>query len=365
MRIAIDLTPLYGRKLTGVEMYAIDLYRSLQSTDYHIIPIFHCCNELDNNPNAFIISKRSRLWLENVSLSKAVRTINADVAIFPIFPPPVDLYYGCKTKIYQTIHDTVYFSYRDTQNIAAKYYYLPKQKYALKKMNGIITISETVKRKLGQYTDLPIYNLGENISAEYSNAMEKVDVSMLEKWGLKQDNYFISVSTIEPRKNFNYLLETIIPVLKEQNKKLVLVGRKGWGKNEHLQKLIEQAGDSLLFTDYVNIEELFSLYRYAYAFILLSKDEGFGRTPFEAVACGCKRIILSDIDIFHETFDGNALFVPLENELEARRLIQQNQIPNVSENFVIPFDVLSNRLKKVFFPSIIHSQNKDNSDMLI
>ena len=29
MKIAIDLTPLYGRKWTGVELYAIDLYHAL------------------------------------------------------------------------------------------------------------------------------------------------------------------------------------------------------------------------------------------------------------------------------------------------------------------------------------------------
>lgn len=32
MRIAIDLTSLYARKRTGIEMYAIDLYRALLST---------------------------------------------------------------------------------------------------------------------------------------------------------------------------------------------------------------------------------------------------------------------------------------------------------------------------------------------
>lgn len=46
MRIAIDLTPLFGRKHTGVELYAIDLYRALLKTGNPIIPIFHMENEL-------------------------------------------------------------------------------------------------------------------------------------------------------------------------------------------------------------------------------------------------------------------------------------------------------------------------------
>ena len=53
MKIAIDLTPLYGRKQTGVELYAIDLYKALLTTNHSIIPIFHVRNEIDENKNAY------------------------------------------------------------------------------------------------------------------------------------------------------------------------------------------------------------------------------------------------------------------------------------------------------------------------
>ena len=181
MKIAIDLTPLYGRKLTGVEMYAIDLYRALLTTGHQVIPIFHCENELDANSEAYVIPKRNRLWLENVSLSHALRKIKADIVLFPIFPPPVDIYFFCKSKFYQTIHDTVFLRYRETQNFAARYYHLPKEKLALKNLDGIITISETVKEQLKQFTEKPIYNLGENISIEYKEAKEKYDLEKLEE----------------------------------------------------------------------------------------------------------------------------------------------------------------------------------------
>lgn len=352
MKIAVDLTPLYGRKHTGVEMYAIDLYRALVKTEHQIIPIFHSENELDDNSNAYVIPKCNRLWLENIALSSAVRKMNADVALFPIFPPPVDLYLWKTCKIYQTVHDTAFLRYNSTLNFAARYYYMPKQKLALKHGDGIITISETVKRQLKQYTNRPIYNLGENIASEYQHAKHKADVDLLRKWNLLPDEYFISVSTIEPRKNFDYLLEIITPILKKQKRKLVLVGRKGWGKNERLQELTDAAGDNLIFTDYVSMEELFSLYRYAYAFVLLSKDEGFGRTPFEAVACGCKRIILSDIEIFHETFEGNALFLPLNNDNEARNMLHKDSLPLVEEKMNIPFDVVEERIVNILLPSI-------------
>ena len=344
MKIVIDLTSLYRRKRTGMEMYAVDLYRALLTSEHQIVPIFHGENEIDNNPDAYIISNCNRLWLENVALSRAVRKIKADMAIFPVFPPPVDLYYGCKSKIFHTVHDTVSLRHRDTQNLAAKYYYKPKSILFLKKGDGIITISETVKHQLQVITNLPIYNLGENISAEYKDADKHVDKKFLEKWGIAPDSYYVSVSTIEPRKNFDYLLEVILPVLKEEGRKLVLVGRKGWGKNNKLQKIIEEAGDNLIFTDYVTMEELFSLYHYAYAFALLSKDEGFGRTPFEAVACGCKRIILSDIEIFRETFKYNALFLPIDDYKKAQIELKKETYPLVRNEIELPFDEIEKRI---------------------
>lgn len=115
--------------------------------------------------------------------------------------------------------------------------------------------------------------------------------------------------------------------------RLVLVGRKGWGQDEELKVLIDQMKDYLIFTEYVTEETLITLYHYAYAFALLSLDEGFGRTPFEAVACGCKRIILSDIEIFHETFDGNAAFLPLGNEEEARKKLLKSVYVMVNDDF--------------------------------
>lgn len=348
MKISIDLTPLYHRKRTGVEMYAIDLYRALLTTGHRIVPIFHGRNELDDNPDAVVIPESNRLVLENVKLSRAVRKIKPDVALFPIFPPPVDLRWGFRGKVMPTLHDFAFLNFRETLNFAAKYYLTPKSLWSFKWVDGIITISETEKRQLEGFTSKPVYNLGENIAIWFKGAAEKADERLLETWGLRPNSYYISVSTIEPRKNFKYLLKVMAPILRERHMKLVLVGREGWGHDEELKSLICQTKDCLIFTNYVTEEALISLYHYAYAFALLSLDEGFGRTPFEAVACGCKRIILSDIEIFHETFDGNATFLPLGKEEEARRIVASGDLLPVKEDFPVPFSVIEERVGDLF-----------------
>ena len=77
---------------------------------------------------------------------------------------------------------------------------------------------------------------------------------------------------------------------------------------------------------------------------MLSLDEGFGRTPFEAVASGCKRIILSDIEIFRETFDHNAMFLPLNDVNLAQKNLLEMHLPLVADGFELPFDVLEGRV---------------------
>ena len=344
MKIAIDLTPLFGRKRTGVEMYAVDLYRALLSTNHKIIPIFHKENELDENPDAFIIPKTKRLWLENVSLVNAVKKINADVTFFPIFPPPITVYNKCDSKIVPTLHDFAFLKYRQTLNFAAKYYLTPKMLMAFRRADAVITISETVKKILMGYTKRPVFNCGENISIDYKDALLQVDESFLRRWNLKEQDYIISVSTLEPRKNMKYLMQVIKPFLHRTKKKLVLAGRCGWEHDKDYFQLLQSMGDDVVVTGYLEHKELVSLYKYAYAFALLSLDEGFGRTPFEAVASGCKRIILSDIEIFRETFDHNAMFLPLNDVNLAQKNLLEMHLPLVADGFELPFDVLEGRV---------------------
>lgn len=351
MKIAIDLTSLYGRKHTGIELYAIDLYRALLKTEHEIVPVFHVKNEIDENTSAYIIPHRNRLWLENISLSHAIRNIHPDIALFPVFAPPLDIYNTKGIKIVPTVHDLAFLKYRHAVNPKAKFYLIPKRKKSLSESDAIITISETEKKQIESITSIPVFNCGENIAKEYVDAKSYIDIEFLKQWNLSPNDYYISVSTVEPRKNLKYLLKVIGSTLKSKNKKLVLVGRRGWGDDYELKKLIENLKEYIIFTEYVSLECLFSLYHYSYAFTLLSLDEGFGRTPFEAVACGCKRIILSDIPIFRETFHDNATFIPLDEIKKASDIYNNDCYIEVKDCFDIPFDIMEQRLSS-FIESI-------------
>ncbi len=63
-----------------------------------------------------------------------------------------------------------------------------------------------------------------------------------------------------------------------------------------------------IFTGYVDDGQLAYLYRHCEGFILPSLYEGFGIPPLEALACGCRTLLLSDIPVFREVYGNVANF---------------------------------------------------------
>lgn len=83
---------------------------------------------------------------------------------------------------------------------------------------------------------------------------------------------------------------------------------------QELKQFMELTKDDqrFIFPGYVSDEELTFLYKNAVANILISRDEGFGFSYFEAASQKTPSI-LADRPIFHETAQDTALFVDPEN----------------------------------------------------
>jgi glycosyltransferase involved in cell wall biosynthesis len=114
--------------------------------------------------------------------------------------------------------------------------------------------------------------------------------------------YLLSVSTLEPRKNFTGLIQAF-NMLKWRpgtdgalgQLKLVIVGSPGWKYEpilDAMRNLIERG--ELVHLEKVPSEEMRVLYTHAEAFVFPSNYEGFGFPPLEAMQCGTP-VIASDI----------------------------------------------------------------------
>ncbi|MDE5566473.1 MAG: glycosyltransferase, partial [Anaeroplasmataceae bacterium] len=97
-------------------------------------------------------------------------------------------------------------------------------------------------------------------------------------------------------------------------------------------------GDLYNRHDYISNEELAYLYRNCQAFILPSFYEGFGLPPLEALFCGCKNLILSDIPVFREIYGEVAnFFNPLDYEntfdLSTLKPVSEENIKKVLQKY--------------------------------
>lgn len=126
----------------------------------------------------------------------------------------------------------------------------------------------------------------------------------------KSFKFFLTVGSIEPRKNHRLLLEAIT-LLRNQgfgDITLVVVGSQGWDNEELLKEFeLHHKMGSLIHLSMLSPSELCILYQNAIATICPSISEGFDYPGVEAIRSG-GIIAASDIAVHREIYGDAALY---------------------------------------------------------
>ena len=129
--------------------------------------------------------------------------------------------------------------------------------------------------------------------------------------------YVLSVSTIEPRKNFAGLVRGWERVVarSDPDLRLVIVGEAGWRESQALAEMRPGvASGHILHLQHLPQEDLQALMHGAACFALPSFNEGFGYTPLEALQAGAPCLV-SDLPVFRWIFGDCVLYVdPYDTE---------------------------------------------------
>ena len=123
--------------------------------------------------------------------------------------------------------------------------------------------------------------------------------------------YVLSVSTLEPRKNYPGLIRAWERVIarSDPDLRLVIVGGPGWRESEVLAQLRPGvASGRILHLQNLPHEELQALMRGAACFAFPSFNEGFGYSPLEAMQAGAPCVV-SDLPVFRSIFGDSVLYV--------------------------------------------------------
>jgi alpha-1,3-rhamnosyl/mannosyltransferase len=191
-----------------------------------------------------------------------------------------------------TIHDLSVFKYPDTHPVERIRQFERRFASTLKKSEHLITDSEAIRVEVAEYfgwdknriTAIPL-----GVPREFRPYGEFELAEPLSRYGLVAGRYCLCVSTLEPRKRIDRLLDAYadLPAMSRARFPLVLAGSKGW-LNEQLEAKIElgEAQGWLRYLGFVPEPDLPFLYAGAHAFFFPSLYEGFGLPILEALASG-------------------------------------------------------------------------------
>ncbi|PIB37139.1 hypothetical protein BFP72_17865 [Reichenbachiella sp. 5M10] len=127
------------------------------------------------------------------------------------------------------------------------------------------------------------------------------------------DNYFLTVGSLDPRKNFNRLIYAF-GKFKYDNIKLKIVGSPNKVFKDNNVRAYITSDPRIELTGYLTDNELANLYKSAKLFIYPSLYEGFGIPPLEAMSFGCPTLV-SDIGSLREVCsEASAYFNPYDEK---------------------------------------------------
>lgn len=198
------------------------------------------------------------------------------------------------------------------QTMDKKNYYHEKMlvPHSVKNATAIMCISETTKQDLMHFLQVPEDKIHVTYLAPIHTALTQPAPSA---YGMLHQHmpFILALGTQEPRKNYVRLIEAYakLPPTLQQEFKLIIVGKKGWG-NTNLDTLVTERNltTSIILHDYLPEEAISYLLQQATCLIFPSLYEGFGLPLVEAMTIGTA-VITSNIGAMAEVTANAALLI--------------------------------------------------------
>lgn len=208
-------------------------------------------------------------------------------------PQHEDPFHGLSIPFVATVHDVTDRRFPDMHQARNRRLARKGMAFLQEAKAHIIAVSAATKVDIATYYDIPdnrLHVVYEAADGAHFNASHSVSdrLAIRERYGIGEEPYLLTLSTIEPRKN---LLRTVQAFQQMKAKwpalaiKLVIAGKYGW-KSQAVYQGINFSRDDIIFTGFVEESDLPILYSEALALCYVSLYEGFGLPPLEAMLCG-------------------------------------------------------------------------------
>jgi glycosyltransferase involved in cell wall biosynthesis len=325
MIIGIDGNEANIKNRVGVGQYAFNLLKNIYLIDKKNQYIIY----LKNTPLADL-PKETKNWRYKVFGPQKLWTKFA----LPIYlfteKTPLDLFYSpshyspafapCPTI--PTIHDLGYLQFQSQFIKKDLYQLINWTRQSIKKASHIITVSNFSKTEIEK-----TYKIDpKKITIAYNGVDnplkidQKTQQKILSLYNLTSKTYYLYLGTLKPNKNIPFLIKSFAQYLRSNidniKTNLVIAGKKGWLFNEIFETVKKEGIESnVIFTDFIDESQKWTLYQNALALIMPSTYEGFGIPVIEAMKVNTP-VISSDIAPLKEVIENNGFYFNPTNQQE-------------------------------------------------
>ena len=322
MKIALNAT-IANPSQTGTGQYAANLTAALMQADHDHELVVYCDRQMVDWFGDRRNGRAVRLKAVDVR-SAAQRIVWEQTHLAPdLARERVHLLHGLAftaplrtvTRYVVTVHDLAFRRYPQTLTRARRWYYRWLFPRVLRAAKCVITPTETIRHEV-----LEAFNLQRNaVIAAHGGAGElfkrtpnpsEVEDACV-RLGVPRP-YVLAVGTLEPRKNLEMAVQAFLAARAAAHlpHRLVLVGKTG-PERATRARLARRAHDSdaVVFTGYVEAEQLPALYAGADLLLFPSLYEGLGLPLLEAFHAGVA-VLASDLPVHREVCGDAAWFAP-------------------------------------------------------
>lgn len=296
-KIGVNLINFTSPQIAGVGYFFKRLMEQIALINHDYIFIFYVSGNYNHNA-VFSIPETEQYKVINVGLfKKRWQRIFFEQTRFKKFIKEIDLLYsptagipltGTKNvKVVITIHDLIPFVDKKKYGVLQRGYIKFLTKIALNNCGKVITVSNNSKNDINLLLGCDKNKI--SIVNNFVNNLECSNISLMDK------GYFVTVSTIQPGKNLERMLEAFRLYLNKTtnyNIKFYIIGKYGWNYASVLNKVTGlELENNVVFTGYLKDEEKNTYLKNASAMVYCSLYEGFGIPPLEAMYFGVPSVV--------------------------------------------------------------------------
>lgn len=219
------------------------------------------------------------------------------------------------------VHDVTYLAVPECVEQGNRKYLERTVPFSLRNAKNVICVSEFSKSEIIKYYNYPeekVFVAHPSIDRRhfYKRSAEEIH-KVKAKYDIFSEKYILSVGNVEPRKNYDRLVDAYVKLPRTITDKypLVIVGAGGWNNDsvkEKIQKAKEDGYRIINPKQFVLDEDMPALYSGAQFFVFTPIYEGFGMSPLEAYACGTP-VVASNVTSVPEAAGDAAEYVDPTN----------------------------------------------------